>query len=96
MAMEKRPPENLTVPMLQWEETMSPLAGKYDDCRLVLLHLRQMLEEHPWLAVKHGVTVEYMEGIRDGVEETLRRAFAFWNGNFMEPLQEMGFENPDP
>lgn len=93
---KEQPPESLTVPMLQWEETMSPLAGKYSDSGLVLLHLQQMLEEAPWLASRHGIAVEYQKGVRDGIEETLHRVFSFWNGDFWERMQNMGFDDPDP
>jgi hypothetical protein len=96
MARREKPPESLTEPMLRWEDTMSPLAGKYSDCLLVLDHLWQMFEEYPWLEARHKPAVEYMEGIRDGIEETLERVFVFWNGNFWERLHEMGFEDPDP
>jgi len=82
--------------MLEWENTMSSLAGKWTDCLLVLDHLHQMFEEYPWLRIRHEPAIGYMIGIRDGIEETMKQAFVFWNGNFMERLQEMGFENPDP
>lgn len=93
---KEQPPESLTVPMLQWEETMSPLAGKWDDCGLVLLHLQQMLEEYPWQEPRLRLIIEWQEGIRDGIEETLKRAFSFWNGDFWERMQNMGFEDPEP
>ena len=93
---KEQPPENLTVPMLQWEETMAPLAGKWLDAGLVLLHLQQILEECPWLEPRLKLVIRYQVDIRDGIEETMKRVFSFWNGDFWEPLHNMGFDDPDP
>lgn len=96
MPRGSRPPRNLTIPMLKWEDTMAPLAGKYSDCGLVLLRLLRTVEEFPWLEPRLRPAIEEMRDIRDGIEQTMKNAYAYWNGSFWTRLHELGFDDPEP
>jgi hypothetical protein len=81
--------------MLKWENVMAPLAGTYSDCTLVLHRLQRVLDEFPWLAPRLRPAIEETQDIRAGIEETLKGAFHFWNGNYRKPLKRSGFDNPE-
>lgn len=93
---EAKPPGYIVDPMLKWEDTMSSLAGKRSDCTDALLRLHMMLNEFPWLRPRLEPLIELQESIRDGIEETMNKAYQYWNGRFWEPLRELGFNDPEP
>ena len=93
---EQQLPDSLTVPMLKWEDTMSFLAGKHSDCGVVLLRIQQTLDDFPWLWAKLGPAIGEIQGIRDGIEQTMKAAYKYWNGSFWQELHKLGFDDPEP
>lgn len=96
MPNDGTPPKYIVLPMLEWEDAMSPLAGRWSDCEAVLFRIQKALERAPWLESLLGPTIPLMQGIRDGMGETLDRAFDYWDSSFWKPLHELGFDDPEP